>query len=119
MTPDAVKPKSVKSTSKKSQGKTPERSHILEVSGLCVNCNAAENCMHLKNCTKPVQFCEEFCEVGPRTQTMFRKVAPQLTPREERKGPIGLKGLCVNCDFRETCTHAQAESGVWHCENYR
>ncbi|MFH1676037.1 MAG: hypothetical protein ABIC40_03345 [bacterium] len=118
MTPETVKPKTNISKTKKTQGKSQERSHVLEVSGLCVNCNAAENCMHLKNCTKPVLFCEDFCESGPRTQTMFRKVASKPMPSEEREVSTGLKGLCVNCDFRETCTHAQAEGGVWHCENY-
>ena len=28
-------------------------------------------------------------------------------------------GLCGNCDERKTCIFAKAESGVWHCEEYK
>ena len=28
------------------------------------------------------------------------------------------KGLCVNCEHRETCTLPKPKSGVWHCEEY-
>ncbi len=29
------------------------------------------------------------------------------------------KGLCMNCDERETCMLPRPESGVWHCEEYK
>jgi hypothetical protein len=120
MTPDALKPKTAASKEEKAKTrKTPERAHVLEVSGLCVNCHDAESCMYRKTSSKPIQFCEEFRETGPGSQTMFRQVTHQPAPRQEPKVPDGLKGLCVNCDYRDTCTHAKAEGGVWHCEEYR
>jgi hypothetical protein len=29
------------------------------------------------------------------------------------------RGLCVNCDVRETCTFSKPEGGVWFCEEYQ
>lgn len=29
------------------------------------------------------------------------------------------RGLCVNCDVRETCTLPRPEGGVWYCEEYQ
>ena len=29
------------------------------------------------------------------------------------------KGLCINCDNRNTCKLIQPNGGVWHCEEYR
>ena len=28
------------------------------------------------------------------------------------------KGLCVNCDNRDTCAFPRSEAGVWFCEEY-
>jgi len=33
--------------------------------------------------------------------------------------PEVYKGLCVNCENRETCRLAKSEGGIWHCEEYR
>ena len=30
-----------------------------------------------------------------------------------------VKGLCENCENRETCLLPKAEGGIWHCEEYR
>jgi hypothetical protein len=29
------------------------------------------------------------------------------------------RGLCINCDVRETCTFPKPEGGVWFCEEYQ
>ncbi len=29
------------------------------------------------------------------------------------------KGLCVNCENRNTCSVPRPEGGVWHCEEYQ
>jgi hypothetical protein len=29
------------------------------------------------------------------------------------------RGLCVNCDLRETCAFHKPEGGVWFCEEYQ
>jgi hypothetical protein len=28
------------------------------------------------------------------------------------------KGLCANCEKRQTCTLQRPEGGVWHCDEY-
>jgi hypothetical protein len=33
------------------------------------------------------------------------------------KKPV-LKGLCINCEHRFTCTLPRPETGVWYCEEY-
>jgi hypothetical protein len=35
-----------------------------------------------------------------------------------RNGDVPLKGLCMNCAYRETCLYPKPEGGVWHCEEY-
>jgi hypothetical protein len=118
MTPETLKPNAtVKETGTKTS-RNDAKSQVLEVNGLCVNCNLAENCMYLKSNASAVHYCEEFADAGPKAETKLRKVAPQLEPRGELKQVTGLKGLCVNCDLRTTCTHGITEGGVWHCENY-
>ena len=115
-----MKPKTTKAEEKGTKTRGADaKSQVLEVSGLCVSCNLAENCMYRTGSKTAVHYCEEFTESGPKSQTMLRKVAPQLPPKEELRQVAGLKGLCVNCDFRNTCTHGITEGGVWHCENYQ
>ena len=29
-----------------------------------------------------------------------------------------LKGLCMDCENRKSCTFPRPASGVWHCEEY-
>lgn len=29
------------------------------------------------------------------------------------------RGLCINCDVRDTCTFPKPEGGVWFCEEYQ
>ncbi len=40
-----------------------------------------------------------------------------VRPRAGKPGE--LKGLCANCEIRDTCTFPKAEGGIWHCEEYR
>jgi hypothetical protein len=119
MTPDSLKSKVTKEEKVTKTKSADAKSQVLEVSGLCVSCNLAEGCTYQSGSKTPVHYCEEFTETGPKVQTMFRKIPSQLAPKEEYKHIAGLKGLCVNCDFRETCQHGISEGGVWHCENYR
>jgi hypothetical protein len=29
-----------------------------------------------------------------------------------------MKGLCLNCENRETCQYPISDGGVWHCDEY-
>lgn len=43
--------------------------------------------------------------------------ASKASPTVEQ--PHIYRGLCVNCDVRETCTLPRPEGGVWYCEEYQ
>jgi len=87
--------------------------------GLCATCNEAPHCAYARNATVPVLFCEMFDD-GESEQTV-KTERPPFSPRPtgEEKPASQLKGLCVNCDHRHTCTFPKPEGGVWHCEEYR
>ncbi|RJP75804.1 MAG: hypothetical protein C4524_11430 [Candidatus Zixiibacteriota bacterium] len=88
--------------------------------GLCTTCVASATCTFPRPAGKPVIFCEEFDgylrnghvenpDVNAILAHVNVKPAPQAT----------LKGLCANCELRDTCTFPKAEGGIWHCEEYR
>jgi hypothetical protein len=104
---------------RKSSRHDEDSSHVIEVGGLCVNCDLAENCMHRKAGSSAVHFCEEFTESGNAPIHKYRKVSPQISTEREIVDQSGLKGLCINCEHRNNCAHAAAVGGVWHCEEYR
>lgn len=37
---------------------------------------------------------------------------------KDKKNKKPLKGLCINCEHRDTCTLPRPETGVWYCEEY-
>jgi hypothetical protein len=85
--------------------------------GLCVNCNHRTACGYRRDPARPVVFCEEFeCFTPPSVEA-----APVTVPAPTEQDMADwdkYKGLCVNCDNRETCQIRNAEIGVWHCEEY-
>lgn|GEM_PF-313533 len=103
-------------------GKTKEEKVSAEVTpnkGLCATCTEAPHCVYARNATAPILFCEMFDEGKPVEQVEPEK--PQSSPQHSREEkPAGqLKGLCINCEHRGTCTFPKPEGGVWHCEEYR
>jgi len=89
-----------------------------EYRGLCSTCNHAPDCAYRLRARRPVMHCEEFDGYQAPPARKESTVLPELTDcnaAESRK----YQGLCVNCDFRETCINATSEGGVWHCENYQ
>jgi hypothetical protein len=59
----------------------------------------------------------------PVRETGTRKGAARKA--ESRELPASLdcagvpRGLCINCDVRNTCTFPKPEGGVWFCEEYQ
>lgn len=89
--------------------------------GLCEVCAHGSECTYLRNPDVPVLQCGEFEGYGPRPETTQKKFAEQsdrqmAQPSEAE--PANLKGLCINCDRRHTCTYPKPETGVWRCEEY-
>jgi len=85
-----------------------------EHTGLCSTCKHSENCVYPRPKSKPIMFCEEFDVEEGKTMTF-------IPPKKEaaKTEDCNLKGLCRNCEHRETCTLPKAECGVWHCEEYK
>ena len=84
--------------------------------GLCSTCNNRPDCVYRLSRGVDAQYCEMFdCSNGAsRAQTE----ASDAGMKPQAKEQTSLKGLCVNCDNRDTCTLPKAEGGVWHCEEY-
>lgn len=92
--------------------------------GLCSTCNSSSTCWHRTRRGFDAQHCELFDNAGEATgpvairgdeimTTKGRSGEPQ--PQEVRT----LKGLCLNCEIRETCMLPRPVEGVWHCEEYQ
>ncbi len=86
---------------------------------LCDTCSHADGCGWRKMNRGPVQFCEEFeVQAGEHWPPAPRDAAPPTDPPAQALVYAMPKGLCVNCDHRETCRLPRPESGVWHCQEY-
>ena len=93
---------------------------VSDYHGLCTTCNYAEECKNATNSTSPVIYCEEFDDfVEQKTD-----IAPEVTKPDDQTTKAmdlaanAVKGLCVNCEHRDTCQFPVPESGIWFCEEY-
>ncbi len=96
-----------------------DETKALPLSGLCVTCAHVVRCGFRVRHTQPVIWCEEFEAVNvPLVPEETPEVndAPSVKQMEEWDK---YKGLCVNCENRETCQIRNSEIGIWHCEEYR
>jgi hypothetical protein len=78
--------------------------------GLCLTCDHARSCIYPRELDRPVWHCEEF-EANQAERAKAKAAA-------YNNGKGELKGLCVNCENRKTCTFPKPEEGVWRCEEY-
>ena len=82
---------------------------------LCSTCNHIRTCGDHSTPQRPIFFCEQFEAFVP---VSAGPVAASEQPPSDR-GESQYKGLCINCETRQTCTTCKPEGGVWHCEEYR
>ena len=83
--------------------------------GLCTTCTHAPGCALRKDSKASIFDCEEFSGNGSSARGHRKSSAPV---RGRRRAVTGV-GLCATCEARKTCTSADSEGGVWHCEEYR
>jgi hypothetical protein len=92
---------------------------IIVGAGLCRTCVKAAECTFPRDPIRPVRSCDEF-EGGqdPRSERVSGIVAPSIFSLggAPEKGTGELKGLCVQCARRQTCTYPKPAGGVWHCD---
>lgn len=88
--------------------------------GLCVTCNNGPTCLLRAKRGADALFCELFDDYAEPNGN-GSGVTATLTERGKSlsgSSEPGRKGLCLNCEHRDTCMLPKPESGVWHCEEY-
>jgi hypothetical protein len=96
-----------------SGGASPSGTHV----DLCSTCNHGKTCSNRGTPERPVFFCEQFEDSVPVSAPAPAAGLPEK-PRSEQDARQ-YKGLCVNCENRQSCTITKQAGGVWHCEEYR
>jgi NADH:ubiquinone oxidoreductase subunit E len=90
--------------------------------GICANCSRMVLCTSRKNWIGPIRDCDDFDD---------RRAAAPTSAVEPLSFPIDksidlaapeeaeiYKGICSNCDNRETCGYRTPGQAVWFCEEY-
>ncbi len=88
------------------------RDRSIVYKGLCSNCEKLETCSY-PSTTSETWFCEEYSYARPE------KSAVIITEHEEEQQAETLKGLCMNCELRDTCKFPKPAGGVWFCGEYQ
>jgi hypothetical protein len=90
---------------------------------ICHNCIHASRCSLSSGSPLPIFHCEEFecadsasAEVGHGDGgvTAVLSWSARSVPARSQ----AYTGLCSDCAHRSDCMFANAEGGVWHCEEY-
>lgn len=103
---------------------------------LCTTCTYGPTCTRRVYAGVPIWYCNEFENSDSPLEVVRRQKKPAQSVEDETsdskpKEPESadsscnnagtepdLKGLCVNCENRQTCLLPKPEGGVWHCEEY-
>ncbi|MBN1798144.1 MAG: hypothetical protein JW822_06190 [Spirochaetales bacterium] len=91
--------------------------------GLCSTCNNSASCTFPRNLISYIWQCDEFDNSTPKKHIhKIKNKSAEALKKTDNPGSnddtAENKGLCINCDNRDTCAHASCEGGIWHCENY-
>jgi hypothetical protein len=93
-----------------------------DIRGLCLTCKANLYCTFKKGRAQAIVFCDEFDD----SETTVLKPKNEMTGQnnqcicdQDEEKFSDLKGLCANCEIRETCNFPKPVWGVWHCEEYK
>jgi hypothetical protein len=90
--------------------------------GLCATCNDAADCVYRKRRGVDALFCELFngqAVSGNESSAGDAATEVVVAPEQPQVFDIReLKGLCVNCAYRDVCKLPRPRGGVWHCEEY-
>lgn len=84
---------------------------------LCGTCNHNPGCTYRATTDRPLFYCMEFDTYAPVSRASLGNVSRIASDGERNTDKY--RGLCSDCEDRETCTIRGLEEGVWHCEEYR
>ncbi len=93
---------------------------------ICQTCNHVSDCAHYQHCQnqgKAIFHCENFDD-KPVLYVVEDKILHHMELHSESsKTSISyvqgrMKGLCINCERRDSCGFPIRDGGVWLCEEY-
>ena len=86
---------------------------------LCGTCRHAEGCVLKGSGGTPIYECNEF--ESARSMEFASEPSDEASDGGGGRAQAAdsAKGLCVNCESRDTCMFADMVYGVWHCEEYK
>ncbi len=90
-----------------------------EYYGLCSNCSNVYDCVFLHNTDQVIFQCEEYIAVKVEKTCESGDVLKKSSSFKNLCISVKYKGLCINCENRESCGLSSTEGGVWHCEEYK
>ena len=112
--------KSAASAKKREKKKVPRKGKPIAKKGkiqdLCTTCNHRAECVNATDEKRPIHYCEEYEDYTPQAEVPSPEIMPVEAAPEV--GTPKYTGICVNCDYRETCANSSTEGGIWHCEEY-
>jgi hypothetical protein len=99
-------------------------SKLTQYNDICTTCNNAEICLAQGNKIRPVWFCEQFDDFDDTVTNSIPLLEKQpkyinYGSAKKEMDSRQFKGLCINCELRDTCANCNTESGIWHCEEYQ
>lgn len=92
--------------------------------GLCSTCNNASTCIYRARRGFDALYCDMFDDYTAPSARVSGHLGAKPIAASAKVGarkPVSnsYKGLCVNCENRESCTLPRPDEGVWHCEEYK
>ncbi len=87
--------------------------------GLCLTCNNSGTCVYRNRRGTDAIYCELYDGYAiPQNGHGSKMTGAAVVGGSLDAGATQTRGLCVNCEHRDSCQLAKPESGVWHCEEY-
>ncbi len=101
-----------------------------EQGGFCSICKSAPTCNYKGRDSQKISYCcerEGYENCEDSVSLALVNIGNIFLPNSNVGGAFGAsaknpatdKGLCKNCESRQTCLFPKPEGGVWHCEEYR
>lgn len=115
-----AKSKTMAGTETRAGGKPPD-----DYLGICSTCNHAPGCAHrIQNSDTAIWECENYDDYVSLSGAEFNGGLSEIVPkpRKSRRAEfdaLEYKGLCRNCENRDSCNFPQPAGGVWNCEEYQ
>ena len=87
---------------------------VIDENSICTTCIHSGHCVYQGRNSGSIITCDEF-----ESKKVISRQNEILPEHRINRTEGELKGLCANCDYRNTCMFADSVSGIWHCEEYK